>query len=167
MTAEKDVGFSPEESVLLSHLKKSFSEAGIPDENLRFEKLTSGFVSIYMCDTLFLKFRITKSSTYFLVKDRFASLFSSDAFTLKKVKSDGLNTRIYVEESCSHDLSDSFKKMIGCFRAGQLFDCCSRYMECSDAKTCTQPDKIHALGCSYRLKLAKGIIFFGKNRNID
>ncbi len=46
-----------------------------------------------------------------------------------------------------------------------FFDCCDRYMECSDALKCTNPDVIHSKGCNYRAKLEKGIVFFGKNRN--
>lgn len=47
------------------------------------------------------------------------------------------------------------------------WDCCSRYMECSDAKTCTHPDKGFALSCGYRRILSSGRVFYGKNRNID
>lgn len=47
-----------------------------------------------------------------------------------------------------------------------IFDCCSRYMECSDSLKCVNPDYLHSKGCSYRKKLESGIIFFGKNRNI-
>lgn len=47
-----------------------------------------------------------------------------------------------------------------------LFDCCHRYMECSDEKKCTCPDYLYSKGCTYRKKLEKGIVFFGKNRNI-
>lgn len=46
------------------------------------------------------------------------------------------------------------------------WDCCSRYLECSDAKTCVHPDKAFALGCGYRKTLSSGRIFYGKNRNI-
>lgn len=46
------------------------------------------------------------------------------------------------------------------------WDCCSRYMECSDAKTCIHPDKRFALGCGYRKILNTGKIFYGKNRNV-
>lgn len=47
------------------------------------------------------------------------------------------------------------------------FSCCSRYMECSDAKTCIYPNKDFALGCFYRKVLHSGKVFFGENRNID
>nr|DAL91802.1 MAG TPA: hypothetical protein [Caudoviricetes sp.] len=47
------------------------------------------------------------------------------------------------------------------------FSCCSRYMECSDAKICIHPDKNAALGCYYRRVLHSGRVFYGKNRNIE
>lgn len=46
------------------------------------------------------------------------------------------------------------------------WDCCSRYLECSNAKTCVHPDKAFALGCGYRKILSAGRIFYGENRNI-
>lgn len=50
---------------------------------------------------------------------------------------------------------------------GRLFDCCHRYLECSNARQCTHPDEEFALSCSYRRKLKQGIVFFGENRNVD
>lgn len=47
------------------------------------------------------------------------------------------------------------------------FDCCSRYLECSNAKKCIHPDKEMRLKCGYRKILRKGTIFYGENRNID
>lgn len=51
--------------------------------------------------------------------------------------------------------------------SGQLFDCCHRYLDCSDAKDCIHPDMEFQKRCTYRRKLKQGIIFFGKNRNVD
>lgn len=47
------------------------------------------------------------------------------------------------------------------------FSCCGRYMECSDAKICTNPDKEAAVGCYYRRVLHSGRVFYGANRNIE
>lgn len=47
------------------------------------------------------------------------------------------------------------------------WDCCSRYLACSDAKACVHPNKAFALGCGYRRILSSGRIFYGKNRNIE
>lgn len=49
----------------------------------------------------------------------------------------------------------------------RTFDCCHRYMECSDMKKCTCPDYLYSKSCTYRKKLEKGIIFFGNNRNVE
>lgn len=46
------------------------------------------------------------------------------------------------------------------------WDCCSRYMQCSDAKACIHPDRRQAIKCGYRKILHSGRIFYGKNRNI-
>lgn len=47
------------------------------------------------------------------------------------------------------------------------YSCCSRYMECSDKNSCTNPNKDMAMRCGYRKVLMSGKVFFGKNRNID
>lgn len=52
-------------------------------------------------------------------------------------------------------------------RIPKAFSCCSHYAECSDAMRCVHPDKDFALGCFYRKQMARGKVFYGKNRNID
>lgn len=52
-------------------------------------------------------------------------------------------------------------------RLPKEWDCCSRYMECSDAKRCIHPDPSLALKCGYRKILASGRIYYGENRNVD
>lgn len=47
------------------------------------------------------------------------------------------------------------------------FDCCGRYMECSNAKQCTHPDPEYALKCGYQFILQDGRIFYGSNRTVD
>lgn len=51
-------------------------------------------------------------------------------------------------------------------RAPKEWDCCSRYLECSNAKQCVHPDPAFALGCGYRKVMASGKIYYGENRNI-
>lgn len=51
-------------------------------------------------------------------------------------------------------------------RLPKEWDCCSRYMECSDAKRCVHPDPSQALKCGYRKILASGKIYYGVNRNV-
>jgi len=52
-------------------------------------------------------------------------------------------------------------------RLPKEWDCCSRYLECSNARKCVHPDPAFALACGYRKLLAAGIIYYGENRTID
>ncbi len=56
------------------------------------------------------------------------------------------------------------QKLLGQYTADE-FGCCSRYLECSDAKHCVHPNHIESLGCAYKRNLEKGLIFYGKNKN--
>lgn len=49
---------------------------------------------------------------------------------------------------------------------GDLFSCCSRYEACSDALECVSPYPELKRACSYRNKLLKGTVFYGKKRNV-
>lgn len=159
--------FSSDDTDFISTLKAAFAVAGVSDAMIRFEKLFTGYVSVYVCDSLFLKFKITPSNRHLLISDKYAELFPDGIFRKEKIEADGINTRACFDDLNHPDFINCIKSMIDRFGSGKLFDCCGRYLECSDAKVCTQPDKARAFGCSYRLKLADGIIFFGKNRNID
>ena len=46
------------------------------------------------------------------------------------------------------------------------FGCCSRFVECSDARQCTCPDRLKAYGCMYRKNLLSDRVFYGKNATI-
>lgn len=46
------------------------------------------------------------------------------------------------------------------------FACCSRYIECSDAKECIHPNRLYAMACQYRKNIENNRIFYGKNKNI-
>jgi hypothetical protein len=48
---------------------------------------------------------------------------------------------------------------------GDPFGCCSRYLQCSDARKCIHEDFLVSLGCHYRINLLENRIFYGKNMN--
>lgn len=52
------------------------------------------------------------------------------------------------------------------YEASSSFGCCSRFVECSDAKKCVHENKIYSMGCMYRKNLDAGKIFYGKNKNV-
>lgn len=45
------------------------------------------------------------------------------------------------------------------------FACCSKYIECSDAKKCVHSDYARAISCQYRKNLEAGNLFYGVNQN--
>jgi len=49
--------------------------------------------------------------------------------------------------------------------SGNLFSCCSKHEACSDAMQCVSPYPELKSACSYRIKLLKGIVYYGKNKN--
>lgn len=50
--------------------------------------------------------------------------------------------------------------------SGETFGCCSRYMECSDAKACVNDFEHWSKGCIYRRNLINGRIFYRKNATL-
>lgn len=52
------------------------------------------------------------------------------------------------------------------YKSSNSFGCCSKFIECSDAKKCVHENKIYSMGCKYRMHLDMGHIFYGKNKNI-
>lgn len=49
----------------------------------------------------------------------------------------------------------------------EKFGCCSKYLQCSNARKCLHDDLNYARACLYRENLEAGKIFYGENRNID
>lgn len=93
-----------------------------------------------------------------------------DGVEQKEVKTEEKYIRVSVDnlhplESYTSLLEKLVRESVN--RYPKEWDCCSRYMECSDAKRCVHPDKGFALECGYRRILNSGRIFYGENRNVD
>lgn len=48
----------------------------------------------------------------------------------------------------------------------ETFGCCNSFIKCSDARKCTHPNHLFALGCMYRKNLEAGRIFYGANPTV-
>lgn len=51
------------------------------------------------------------------------------------------------------------------YEPSEYFGCCSKFIECSDAKKCLHSEPIYSKSCAYRKNLEAGRIFYGKNKN--
>ena len=69
-------------------------------------------------------------------------------------------------EECIRLIFKGVNKYVYDNYVAESFGCCSRFVECSDAMTCTHPDELHAKGCMYKTNLDNGRIFYGKNKNV-
>ncbi len=112
--------------------------------------------------------RSRKKQSYISFFQRDAGALPSDKLTLTQQASPPL---VRANISCLEDITycvDALRaallSRIGEYRT---FDCCARYQECSDAQKCVHPRITEALGCTYGKRLRAGIIYYGKNRNID
>lgn len=145
------------------------------DSNLMSIKSTSpakltagGYTAVKFANLTAFRLKIRGKQHYISIPLALEDLVP-DGVPVRNNLADGKYRRILITDS--HPLS-SYKDFLVCVvsetvnRYPKEWDCCSRYLECSDAKVCIHPDKAFALGCGYRRILNSGRIFYGKNRNI-
>lgn len=175
------LGFEPPDYKETQFLESIFSklieavESQGGDSNLLTKKASqtdsksSGYTAVFFHNFTAFRLRMRGKQFYISIPIVFLDLIP-DEYPIKRIKSDPKYIRILVNQEHPIESYTDFLAMIAgetVNRYPKDFDCCSRYMECSDAKACVHPDKSFALGCGYRKVLHSGLIFYGKNRNID
>lgn len=89
--------------------------------------------------------------------------------TTKTLKSDKVFKHVHFQIGDENIYDFIYNNIIYClsnYQSSNTFGCCSRFVECSDAKECVHENKIYSMGCMYRKNLDAGRIFYGKNKNI-
>lgn len=111
-------------------------------------------------------FRIhTGKPIYLEVKSMFKDLIP-DIFNIKDLKSIPLWVKVELNKpSDVYSLIDLILETYDETIGYEEFGCCSKFMECSDAKECIHPDIAMSKGCLYKKNLEEGKIFYGKNAN--
>ncbi len=87
-----------------------------------------------------------------------------------KYKENDIYIKIYINDiedikKLDYELKEIYKYLY-LNEPADSFGCCSRYIECSNALKCINPDKKLAKGCQYKQNIESGKIFYGKNKNI-
>lgn len=129
----------------------------------------TGYTAAYLSGFTMFRVRIRRGQQCVFVPDTFQDLIPA-GFQWRKVESEKGYFRLVIDPEHPVEGYTDFLSLVAgetVSRYPKEWDCCSRYMECSDAKACVHPDKAFALGCGYRKILASGRIFYGANRNID
>ena len=175
------LGFEPAEhkevtflNSIISELKSSVADCGGKSEHLTYKStksdtVGSGYTVVSFEKITVFRLHLRGTQHYISIPSVFSDLIP-DSFPTKQLPSDSKYIRILIEKDRPiESYHDFLVKIAGetVNRYPKEWDCCSRYLECSNAKTCVHPDKSFALGCGYRKILNSGRIFYGKNRNID
>ena len=175
------LGFEPAEhkevtflNSIISELKSSVADCGGKSEHLTYKStksdtVGSGYTVVSFEKLTVFRLHLRGTQHYISIPSVFSDLIP-DYFPTKQLPSDSKYIRILIEKDRPiESYHDFLVKIAGetVNRYPKEWDCCSRYLECSNAKTCVHPDKSFALGCGYRKILNSGRIFYGKNRNID
>lgn len=84
----------------------------------------------------------------------------SATYTSIIMDKDSVNLEDYIKRNCDYVLSRYVSK-------ASSFACCSKFIECSNAKKCVHENKLYSKACQYRMNLEAGRIFYGKNRNVE
>lgn len=137
-------------------------------------KDNKGFRTLYFCDIAVIKVVPLKNENRIEVAKKYYSVFGLDQNAyesdtkvgwIKVALDDQIVDIIHIHAN------DVFKK---CYKdsAEFTFGCCSRFIECSDAKKCTCKKEYYfnnikrfPSGCMYKDNLDQGLIFYGKNKN--
>ncbi len=122
--------------------------------------------SVYYTNDLFCRINIKPKTQYLDFSAKHRSLFTEHKVTQIKSQPDYIRVHFNTLEDIEK-MREALIIIAKSFPIPCTFDVCHRFEACSNAMKCLHPDQRHALECSYRQKLEHGIVFYGKNRNID
>lgn len=152
---------------IVPDMRESVMEHGASPDLLVYNAVL-GYTVVSFCNFTAFRLRLRGKQHSISVPLLFSDLIPDDAPT-KQVASEDKYIRILLDDEHSIDLYTSLLcKIVGATvdRYPKEWDCCSRYMACSDAGRCIHPDKAFAMQCGYRKILSGGKVFYGINRNI-
>lgn len=152
---------------ILPRLQAAAEEMGANIADIRI-KHNKDYSSVWYGNLLAFRLRLRKNTRYIEVPlDSRETVQDLAPLSAQKEMSSGF-WRVKIGPDAVKEHADIFASVLqdAINRLPKEWDCCSRYMECSDAKQCVHPDPAFALGCGYRKILTAGKIYYGANRNI-
>ena len=140
-------------------------QINLSDLTLRANK---GYYSILLKETSVVAQLGGKKKLYLAVPT--SALQATEAYRSAANPRQGLYTKFPLEtfdqvhEKYKFMLQEVLRAIIE--RGSKEFDCCSRYVECSDARRCVHPDPSFGMKCGYRKNLREHRIFYGANPTV-
>lgn len=103
-------------------------------------------------------------------KELFEAIQKSDDNDIVSVKSNLTNAHVFFSphnDSFLSFIESAIEQCIMNYKTNKnSFDCCEKFLECSDALKCLHTNRLYSTSCTYRKKIESGRVFFGINRNI-
>lgn len=152
---------------IMPYLKDAIEAQGGNTDSLSYKSNKSGYSVVTFGKQTIFRLQLRGKQNYISVPAGLGDLIP-DAFPKKKQK----HGDKYICVEFFPDSDNNYLPFLCLLVSASInrytkeWDCCSRYLECSNAKKCIHPDKIFALACGYRKILNSGKIFYGENRNI-
>lgn len=154
-----------EQDILDLIITMSKDDSFIYRDYLHLEKKLD-FTNICYFEFIVFSIHIKPKTKYLRFPSSFYNCFENH--TISKIASAPDFIRVHFDSIQDIEkMQEGILTAIKSISAPPSFDICSRYEKCSNELRCLHPDPRHSLECTYRKKLQDGIVFFGKNRNID
>lgn len=167
---DKELGIEREEAFFkqaFPALREAAKSRNANPEDITYEILSS-YSSLKFRSSLICRLKLRGKKWYISIPDRLQEVIPEDAETTKTASERQFFRIAFDSLSESSVLSLMERAMLLAIELiPKEFDCCSRYMECSNAKVCVHPDPAFSMLCGYRKILKSGRIFYGENRNTD
>lgn len=158
---------APEETAyerLLPYLLETLKQNSLDESYLSFEKRKNYYSIVFSKNSVVAQLASSPAPAVSVPTSALSATGSYSSWLGEKAYSK-IPAELQNVESYAYALQAVLDVIIN--RTPTDFDCCSKYMECSDAMRCICPDHVSPLQCSYRKVLKSGRVFYGKNRNID
>ena len=110
-----------------------------------------------------------KEVSLYIRKSQYAKINIPGSENIKTSKVDSVFQRVIfgIEDDMIYDyIRENVLYCLANYESSNKFGCCSKFIECSDARECVHENKIYSMGCMYRKNLDAGRIFYGKNKNV-
>jgi hypothetical protein len=165
------INISPTIESIFQEIADCLITSGIPTDVLKVKPLQqSGTASILALEKIMCKIAIKQQLAFIQVRLRFEKQAEAAGliFEADRLLENYIRIPISDEQPVSAMklvLQEAFK-MAYRENADTSFGCCSRFIECSDARKCTNPKPLFALGCAYKDNLENDRIFYGQHPTV-
>ncbi len=162
---------SPTIESVYQEIANCLMASGIPADVLKLKPLQqSGTASVLALEKIMCKIAVKQQLAYLQVRLRFEKQAEAAGLAFEADRSLENYIRIPISDeqpvsAMKYILQEAFK-MAYRENADTSFGCCSRFIECSDARKCTNPKPLFALGCAYKDNLENGRIFYGQHPTV-